>query len=103
MRNNLYSPAKVVTATLFFQDVLVDAAGSKVVALTHRSADEALVVTKVEVGLCAIFSNENFTMLERAHGTRVYVDVGVQFQHGYFEAASLENSRKRCGSNAFAQ
>ena len=35
----------------------------------------------VEVGLGAVLGDEDLTVLERAHGARVHVEVGIQLLH----------------------
>jgi hypothetical protein len=39
---------------------------------------EPLVVAEVEVGLGAVFGDEDLTVLERAHRPRIDVDVGIE-------------------------
>ena len=40
-------------------------------------------MTKVKVGLSPVYGDEYFTVLSRAHGTWIYVNVGVQFHDSY--------------------
>ena len=39
---------------------------------------EALVVAEVEIGLRAIVGDENFAVLERAHGARIDVQIRIE-------------------------
>ncbi|MNG11315.1 hypothetical protein D3C84_948470 [compost metagenome] len=94
VRNHLHGGAQVVAAALLAQHVLVDPAGGEVVVLGHPRADEALVVAQVEVGFRAVMGDEHFTMLERTHGPRIDVDVGVEFQHGDLQPPRLQDSRQ---------
>ncbi|MCY1445092.1 hypothetical protein D9M71_615950 [compost metagenome] len=94
MRNHLDGCTQVVTTALFAQDVFVDTAGGEVVVLGHGRADEPLVVTQVQVGLGAVVCDEHFTVLERAHGARVDVDVRVQLEHGDLEPPRLQDGRQ---------
>lgn len=43
-------------------------------------------MTQVQVGLVTILGNEDLTMLERAHGTGVDVQIRVGLLHRYFVA-----------------
>ncbi len=40
--------------------------------------DEALVVAQVEVGLGAVVGDEHLAVLERTHGARIDVQIGVE-------------------------
>lgn len=94
VRNDLNRRAQIITTTLFAQDVFVHTAGSEVVVLGHCGADEPLVVTKVKVGFSAVVGDEHLTVLERAHGAWVHIDVGIQFQHGDLESPRLQDGRQ---------
>ena len=94
VRDDLDGGTQVVTTALLAQYVFVHATGGEVVALAHRGADEALVVTQVEVGLGAVVGDEHLTVLERAHGARIDVDVRVQLEHGDLQAPRLQDGRQ---------
>ena len=87
VRNDLYGFAQVVPPPFLFQYRLVDLPGGEVVGFLHPGGDEALVVAQVQVGFGTIVGHEHFAVLERAHGARVHVEVGVQLDQGDFEAA----------------
>lgn len=74
--------------------MFVHTAGGEVVVLGHGGADEPLVVTKVQVGLGAVVSDEHLTVLERAHGAWIHVDIGIQFEHGDLESPRLQDGRQ---------
>ena len=75
----------------------------KLLRLAHLRADEALVVAEVEIGFRAVFGHEHFAVLERAHRAGVDVDVGIELEHGDFEAARFEDRGERSGGNALAK
>src|SRR6266487_5678309 len=56
----------------------IDAAGGDVVAAPRGDADEALVVTEIEVGLGPVIGDIDLAMLRRAHRARVDVEIGVE-------------------------
>src|SRR5690606_32241884 len=94
VRDDLDGRTQVVTTALLAQYVFVHAAGGEVVVLGHGGADEPLVVAQVEVGLGAVLRDEHLTVLERAHGARIDVDVGVQLEHGDLQAPRLQDGRQ---------
>ena len=82
--------AEVVAAALFFDDVLVYAAGGDVVGLAGAYVGETLVVAQVEVGLEAVAGDVAFTVLVWVECARIYVDVGIEFLDGYPESPGLQ-------------
>src|SRR5882757_10053092 len=103
VRNDLDRGAEIITAPLFGDHALIDAAGREVAVAAGRRANEPLVVTQVQIGFSAVLSDEHLTVLERAHGARVHVDVGVELDHRDLESTGLENRTQRSGGDAFAQ
>nr|AXN76753.1 CTP synthetase [Aeromonas veronii] len=103
VRDNLNGGAQIVTTTLFTQYVGVDAAGGKVVATGHLGADETLVVAQIQIGFGPVLGYEHFTMLGRAHGARIHVDVRVQFHDGHIQTTGFQNGCQRSCGNAFAE
>ena len=91
VRDHLHRRAEVIATPLLGDHALVDAAGGEVAVATGDRAHEALVVTEVEVGLRAIVGDEDLAVLERAHGARIDIDVGVEFDHRDLQAAGLED------------
>ena len=96
VRDHLHGAAQVVTATLLAQHRVVHAAGGEIIGALHGGVGEALVVTQVEVGFSTVLGDKNLAVLERAHGARIDVDVGVQFKQRDFEAPGL----KHCGQGS---
>jgi hypothetical protein len=81
---------QVVAAALLADHALVDLAGGEVVVAPHAGAQEALVVAQVQVGLGPVVGDVDLAVLERAHGARIHVDVGVELDHGDLEPARLQ-------------
>src|SRR5690606_4122869 len=103
VRDHLHGRAEVVAATLLADDFLVDPAGGDRIAAAQPGAHEALVVTQVQVGLGPVIGDVDLAVLERAHGARVHVDIGVQLHHRDLQATGLEDGRKRSGGDALAK
>src|SRR4029077_13259004 len=65
--------------------------------------DEAFVVAEVEVGLRPVVGDEDLAVLERAHRSRVDIDIGVELLHGHRQATGLEQATERGGCEALPQ
>ena len=103
VRNHLHRATKVVAAALLIDHVLVDLAGRKAVARRHLSRHETLVMAEVEISFGTILGHIYLTVLIRAHGARIDVDVGIEFDEGDFEAARFKNRGERGGGDAFSE
>ena len=103
VRNDLNRRAEVVAAPLLGDDALVDPPRGEVRIARRGRAHEALVVAEVEIGLGAVVGDEHLTVLERAHGARIDVDVRVELDQADLEAAVLEDGAERRRGDALAQ
>src|SRR5689334_18420979 len=103
MRDDLHCAAEIVAAAFLANHAFVNLSGGEIIALGHLGTDKALIVPKIEVGLCAVFRNENFAMLEWAHRAWIHIDIGIQFQHRDFDAARFEYCGEGGGSDTFAK
>ena len=68
--------------------------------------DEALVVAEVEVGLGAVVGDEHLAVLERTHGARIDVDIGVELEDRNREPRASKDGgqgRRRCPCRAKVQ
>ena len=95
--------AQIFATTFLADDGFVNLSGGEVVHLVHPGGDETFVVTQIEVGFRAVIGHENFTVLEWTHGSRIHIDVWVQFDHGNFKAPGLEDGGKRRSGNPLAK
>src|SRR5204863_8247552 len=73
----------------------IDADGGDLVAAPRGDADEALVVTEIEVGLGPVIGDIDLAMLRRAHRARVDVEIGVELAQPDAEAPRLQQ-RAEC-------
>ena len=48
-------------------------------------------MSKVQIGLSAIIGNINLSVLERAHGSRIYINVWIEFNHMNTQSAGLKD------------
>ena len=103
VRDDLDGAAEIITPALLADHAVVDLAGGEVVAAAHAGAQEAFVVTQVQVGLRPVIGDEDLAMLEGAHGARIHVDVGIQLDHGHREPARLEQRAQGGRGDPFAE
>ena len=101
--DDLHGLAQISALTLLVQHVPVHLAGGQVGVFVQVLIDEALVVAQIQIGLGAVVGHEHFAVLQRAHGARVHIDVGVQLLAGHLQAPALEQAAQRGCRNAFAQ
>ena len=95
MRDHLHGAAEIVAPALLGEDRLIDLARGHVVVAGGVHAGEPLVVTKVEVGFRTVIGDENFAMLNGAHGARVDIQVGVKLPETHGITARLETCTQR--------
>ena len=92
VRNDLDGATQIVAAPLLGDDRAVDAARGHVAFPLHEFVDETLVVAQVQVRLGAVLGDVHLSVLERTHGARIYVDVGIELLVGDLQAALLEQT-----------
>jgi len=103
MWNHLHRLAQIFAAAFLADHRFIDLAGGEVIHLFHAGGDEALVVAEVEVGFGPVVSDKHFTVLHRAHGARIDVDIRVELEHGDFKAARFKDRGERGGGNPFTK
>ena len=90
MRNDLDRRAEIIAAPLLADDVLIDAAGGDIILLRGRAAGEALIMSKVEIGLGAVVGDEDLAVLIGGHRPRIDVEIGVELAQPDRIAARLQ-------------
>ncbi len=103
MRDDLHGFTKVITAALLGEDGFVDAAGGPVIVAGKLGVSEALVVAEVEISFGSVFGDEDFAVLEGAHGAGIDVEVRIALLQGDFKTATFEETADGGGSYAFSQ
>ena len=81
MRNNLHGIAQIFSATFFCDNGRVHLTGCNVSGLVKVLIKKAFVMPNIKVCFSTIVSYKDFAVLERVHGTGVYVKVRVKFLH----------------------
>ncbi len=102
VRDHLHRASQVLSAPLLLDDGLVDLARGRVVEATHPLRQEPFVVPEIQIGLGAVVGDEDLPMLHGVHGSRIDVEIRVEFLDGDFEASGFEQrtDRSRCQSLA---
>jgi hypothetical protein len=100
--DNLHSTSKVITATLAFNDVLVDLASRNVVLTRQSDVEVALVVSEIEIDLTAIVQDEDFTVLRRCHSSGINVHVRIDLDARNLETNGLEQQSGGRGNDALS-
>ncbi len=103
MRNDLHGRAEIIPAPLLGDDVLIDASGGDVVVAHRRTAGEALVMTKVEIGLRAVVGDEHLAVLVGAHRARIDVQIGIELAQADGVAAGLQQGAESRRGQTFAK
>ena len=103
VRDHLHGRAEVLALALLAQHAVPHATGGVVRSPRQVLVDEALVVADVEVGLGTVLGHEDLAVLERAHRSRVDVDVRVELLHLHLQPACLEQPAERCGGDPLAE
>ncbi|MPM49254.1 hypothetical protein SDC9_95982 [bioreactor metagenome] len=103
MGNHLNGAAQVVAVALAAEHRPVHLAGCY--RGVHREAlvCKALVVSKVQIGLCSVVRHEDLTVLIRVHGTRIHVEIWVEFLQRHLQTALLEQTAQGGRRDALAQ
>ena len=101
VRHSLDGAPQVVAGPLVGDDAAVHLPGGHAGGAGQLQVDETLIVAQVHVGLGPVARDEDLAVLVRGHGAGVDVKVGVELLNGDGEAGALEDSRNRCGADAF--
>ena len=89
VRDHLHGRAQIIATPLLGDDALVDAAGGEIAVASGRRPHETLVVPEIQVRFRTVRRDEHLAVLERTHGPRVDIDIGVELDHRDPQAACL--------------
>jgi len=101
--NHLHGRPEILAPALLRDDISVDPARGEIAVAGRGRANEALVVTEIEIGLGPVLGDENLAMLERTHGARIHVDIGIQLDHADLESAGLQYCAQGRGRDALSK
>ena len=95
--------SQVLSLALLPDDGLVDLSRRGIVVAAHLGAGEPLVVTQIQIRLGAVVGHEHLAVLERTHGSRIDVDVRVQFKERHLQTTSFQEAPDGSRRQTFAQ
>ena len=103
VRDHLHGAAEIAALALLLDHLGIDAARGDIVGLARRDAGEALIMAQIQVGLRPVIGDIDLAMLERRHGARIDVEIGVEFAQADFVAARLKQRAESGGRQTFSQ
>ena len=71
---------------------MINTTGSNAISPAHFCLSESFIMPQIQIGFRTIISHINFPVLKRIHRPRVYIDVGVQFENGYFKSGTFQQT-----------
>lgn len=87
--------SKVVAVAFLVDYILIDTSSSDIVGTRGTHVGEALVMSKIEVGLMAVNSDVTLSMLIRIECAGVNIDIGVKLLDGDTESTCLKQAGER--------
>ena len=103
VRDDLDGVAEVLAAPLLGDHRRIHLSRRHIRRAGQVAVQEALVVADVEVGLGAVLGDEHLAVLERVHGARVDVEVGVELLHRHLQAPRGEQLAEAGRGQALAE
>ena len=94
MGNDLNSAAEIIAATLFRDDVLIDAASGDIVGFAGRASRKTLIMAEIQIGFRAVIGHKNLTMLVRTHRARINIEIRIKLPQPDCVTTSLKKSTK---------
>ena len=103
VRDHLHGIAEVLPTAFPGDDFRIHLAGGHIRRTGQIPVQEALIVADVEVGFGPVLGDEHLTVLERVHGSRINVEVRVEFLHGHLQSAGGQQLPETAGGQALAK
>ncbi len=103
MRNHLHGAAQIFPVPLLVQDVPVHLSRGEIGIAIQILIDKALVMAQVQVRLRAVLRDEHLAVLIRTHGSRIDIDVRIQFLGGHLVPPGLQQPPQRRRRNALSK
>ena len=82
--------AQIISPAFARDDFKVYLPGGRVVLPSHAYIQEPLIMPQVQVGFGAVIGDIDLAVLKGAHGSRVYIDIRIEFQHGDAKTPGLQ-------------
>ena len=103
MRNYLDGSSAVISPPLLLQHGPVNLSGGHIGILIQALIDESLIMSQIQIRLRSIVGDEYLAVLDRIHGSRIHIDIGIEFLHGYLVASGFQKPSQGRRRNSFSQ
>ena len=90
MRDYLNGRPEIFTSSFAVQNIPVDSSGGEIRELIQILVDESLIMSEIQIGLRSVIRNINLTMLVRAHGSGIDIDIRVELLGSDLKSSCLE-------------
>mmetsp|Transcript_8239 Transcript_8239/g.24329 ORF Transcript_8239/g.24329 Transcript_8239/m.24329 type:complete len:351 (+) Transcript_8239:1761-2813(+) len=98
VRHHLDGLSEVLADSLPLDDLLVDLSRRQIGRPGERNTQKALVIAQIQIALSAVVQDIDLSVLSRAHGTGVDVEVGIDFECRDAEShPAKEHAQRRSG------
>src|SRR5690606_28485179 len=101
MRNYLHGLSQKFTAAFLFNYALVNSACGNIVCLRSAYVQKTLIVAQIKIGFGTVIGNVTFAMFVWIQGSRVYINVWIQFLDGNAVSSGLQEFGQRCRYDSF--
>ncbi len=103
MGDDLHRAAQVITPAFFGNDRLINFTGSHVGTFGQVDINKTFIMAQVQICFRAIIRHEHFTVLIRTHGSRIDIDIRIEFLYRNLIAPALQQTSQRSRRNPLAQ
>ena len=103
MRDHLNGGTEILTAAFLIQYIPIYLTGGQVGEPVQILVDEALVMPQIQVRLRSVLRHKNLPVLIGAHGSGVYIDVGIQLLCSHLQPSRLQQTSEGSCGDAFTQ
>ena len=103
MGYRLDSGAQITTLALAVYDIGIDLTGRQVREPVEVLIDEPFVMTQIQICLSTVLGDIDLAVLIRAHGSRIHVDIWIEFLGCDRQPARFQKSSDAGCSNTFTK
>ena len=87
MGDHLNGAAAIIAPPFFLKNGPVYFSRGHVGVFVQIFINETLIVAKIQIGFRTVLGDKHFPVLDRVHGSRINVNIGIKFLHGYLVTA----------------
>ena len=101
MWNDLNRRPQILAFTLLAQDFAIDFTSGDIRVFIEIDVNKTLIMPQIKIRLGSIICDKHFSMLVRAHGAGINVDIGVKLLNRNLETAILQKPAQASCHNPF--